>query len=184
MADESHPTRALLLDAALSLAESGGLPRMSVDEVVRAAGVSKGTFYVHFTDRRAFLTALHRRFYEQLSAVVAISVHGRGPGLERLGLGTQAYLSCCLEARGVRAMLLDVRSDPAISSEIRSNVARFTTLVAEDLAEAGMQGGPAAARLYVAMVAEAALAELELARPNAEIRAALACFAAASARPS
>jgi TetR/AcrR family transcriptional regulator, transcriptional repressor for nem operon len=180
VADETHPTRGMLLDAALELAESRSLPAMSVDEVVRAAGVSKGTFYVHFIDRSTFLVALHRRFYERLSAAVARAVEGEPAGPERLRRGTEAYLDFCLESRGVKAMLLDVRTDPAIAEEIRRDTTRFAGLAAEDYAAAGIPYPDAAARLYVTTVAEAAMVELEGGARDPAVRDALARFAGAS----
>jgi TetR/AcrR family transcriptional repressor of nem operon len=178
--DESHPTRGALLEAGLALAESRGLPAMSVDEVVRTAGVSKGTFYVHFVDRATFLTALHVRFYQRLSAAVTAAIEGRPPGPERLWRGTAAYLDCCLESRGVKAMLLGARTEPAIAEEIRRNVARFATLAAEDFAAAGTaDSAQASARLYVAMVSEAAIIELEAGGADPAVRASLARFAGA-----
>jgi TetR/AcrR family transcriptional repressor of nem operon len=178
--DEHHPTRGALLDAGLTLAESRSLPAMSVDEVVRAAGVSKGTFYVHFVDRSAYLVALHVRFYERLSAAVAGAIEGLPPGARRLWRGTEAYLDCCLDSRGVKAMLLDVRTDPAIAGEIRRNVAHFALVAAEDYTAAGTTGAQAAARLYVAMVAEAAIMELERGAPDPAVRENLARFAGAT----
>ena len=52
---KSHPTRNALLEAGLKIAEAEGLAHMTVDQIVREAGVAKGTFYVHFSDRVAFL---------------------------------------------------------------------------------------------------------------------------------
>ena len=41
-------TRATLVDAALDLFDRAGVEATSVDEIVAAANVAKGTFYVHF----------------------------------------------------------------------------------------------------------------------------------------
>ena len=37
-----------------------------MNAVVAEAGLAKGTFYVHFADRDAFLDALHERFHANI----------------------------------------------------------------------------------------------------------------------
>ena len=59
-ADNDHPTRWELITAAIELAERDGMRALSVAQITAAAGHAKGTFYVHFADRAAFLVALHR----------------------------------------------------------------------------------------------------------------------------
>jgi AcrR family transcriptional regulator len=49
--------------------------------VVARAGVAKGTCYVHFTDRAAFVDAMHARFHERVEAAVAEVVAGLPPGV-------------------------------------------------------------------------------------------------------
>ena len=173
MPDENHPTRSLLLDTGLALAETGTLAAMSVDHVVRAAGVSKGTFYVHFKDRMSYLAALHRRFYETVGERIRTATASLAPGGERLRRASEVYLDECLRARGVRAMLLEVRSEPVIASQIRENIALFGALAAEDLRALRVPEPTSAARLYVAMVHEPALAELERGRLDSKARRAL-----------
>ena len=64
-ADERHPTRHELLEAADAIAERDGLAALSVAEITSEAGLGKGTFYIHFPDRAALLVQLHRRFGDQ-----------------------------------------------------------------------------------------------------------------------
>src|SRR5262245_54238783 len=80
----SHRTREALLDAGVAVAELHGLAGMSVNRVVAQAGVAKGTFYVHFADREAFVDALHGRFYARVGEAVAAAVGEAPPGPERL----------------------------------------------------------------------------------------------------
>jgi AcrR family transcriptional regulator len=173
MPDDTHPTRSSLLDAGLTLAESGSLGATSVDDVVRAAGVSKGTFYVHFKDRTSYLVALHRRFYAELGAAVRAATEDLPLGGQRLSLGAEAYLDSCLRSRGVKAMLLDVRGEPAIAAEVAKNIDAFVRVAAEDFAAIDTPNAAAAARLFVAMVQEVALAEMARGRPETVLRQAL-----------
>ena len=48
-----------------------GWPGLSVNRVVAQAGVERGTFYVHFDDREAFVDALDARFHERVQDAVA-----------------------------------------------------------------------------------------------------------------
>lgn len=54
-----------MVDAGLALAEHTGLSDMSVNLIVDAAGVAKGTIFHHFGDRAGFLVTLHRRVPRQ-----------------------------------------------------------------------------------------------------------------------
>jgi AcrR family transcriptional regulator len=169
----THPTSEALVAAGIDVAEELGLSRMTIDAVVERAGVAKGTFYVHFRDRAAYLLALHRRFHDELRIGIAAAIDGLPPGASRLRLGAEAYLDGCLAARGVKALLLEARSERAIREEVRRSDARFSA-DAEGCFEAlGYGDASASARLFVAMTAEAALAELESGKRRDDVRRAL-----------
>ncbi|MCX8952127.1 TetR/AcrR family transcriptional regulator [Ruegeria sp. NA] len=51
-------TRAKLLSAAEEVFRHGGYETLRVDEVVKAAGVAKGTFFAHFRDKDALMEIL------------------------------------------------------------------------------------------------------------------------------
>ncbi len=82
-ADEHHPTRRELVDAAAIVAERDGLATLSVDSVTRTAGHAKETFYVHFADRSELLFDLHRRFHEELFQRIRESSADISAGPER-----------------------------------------------------------------------------------------------------
>src|ERR1700683_4295885 len=77
-------TREALLDAGAALAEEHGLAGVSVNMVVARAGVAKGTFYVHFKDRAAFVDAMHARFHASVQEAMAKAIAGMPPGAERI----------------------------------------------------------------------------------------------------
>src|ERR1700722_6350611 len=83
-ADGALRTRGALLDAGAALAEEHGLAGVSVNMVTARAGVAKGTFYVHFKDRAAFVDAMHARFHARVQAAVDQAVAGLPPGARRL----------------------------------------------------------------------------------------------------
>jgi TetR/AcrR family transcriptional repressor of nem operon len=173
MVDSEHPTRHALLDSGLTLAERVALSALSVDEIVRGAGVAKGTFYVHFKDRTAYLVAMHRQFHDQLYAAIIGQVGDRPPGRERLRWGTVAYLDACLKARGVKAMLAQARGLPEIGREVAAANDRFARSIEPDLQALDSAHPLDAARLFVAMVAEVALLELQAGASLRSLRAAL-----------
>src|SRR5450755_2392993 len=97
-------THELLLDAGVAVAERDGLAGLSVNRVVAEAGVAKGTFYVHFADREAFVDALHARFHDRVQQAVARAIAGTSPGAERITGAVEAYLDVCLADRAVKAL--------------------------------------------------------------------------------
>jgi TetR/AcrR family transcriptional regulator, transcriptional repressor for nem operon len=172
----SHPTREALIEAGLRLAENHGLAGMSVNDVVAEAEVAKGTFYVHFRDRTAYLVSLHQWFHDRLKESVLAATADLPHGAERLRRGTTAYLDGCLQGKAVKALLLDARSEPAISAEVQRRNADFAGLAQEDFEAMGRPHAETSARLYVVMGAEAALMELEVGKASNEVRAALFQF--------
>lgn len=173
MPDVTHPTRAALLDAGLRLADERPLGAISVDDVVKDAQVAKGTFYVHFPDRAAFLVALHARFHDELRDRIRIATADRPPGADRLRRAITAYLDGCRDLAGVKAMLASARAEPAIARAVAASNDRFAGAGVDDLAAMGHRPAAPVARLVVAMTAEIALVELERGGPDRALRRAL-----------
>jgi AcrR family transcriptional regulator len=166
-------TRAALLDAGMAVAERDGLAGLSVNTVVAHAKVAKGTFYVHFADRAAFLDALHARFYENVGETIAAAVRDLPLGAERLARGMEAYLDACLAHRAVKALLLEMRSEAHVTAAIEARTLLFAKLVEPNLAAMRWPDAEVAARLVVAMTSEAALLELDARKRRPAVRRAL-----------
>jgi AcrR family transcriptional regulator len=133
-ADDQHPTRLELLDAAVALAEQDGLSALSVARITVAAGHAKGTFYVHFPDRAAFLVALHRRFHDAVFSQIIEATGADTPGPERARRRVLAFLDGCRALPGVRALLLDARTEPSVVAEVGRRNRQATAVLAADLA--------------------------------------------------
>lgn len=73
--------RDTLLDAAERLFRERGFAATSVDAIVEAAGVAKGTFYLYFKSKAAALVALQDRFVRQFCTAIEdmVSVHADWP---------------------------------------------------------------------------------------------------------
>ncbi len=169
-------TRERLLDAGLRLAERTGLASMSVNLLVAEADLSKGTFFHHFGDRAGYLLALHRGFHDRLLAEIEAARGSLPAGRERLLAGSTVYLDACLCARGVKALLLEARAESLIATEVMRRNEQTAKLCEPDFRAIGWQRPAESGRLWVAMVAEVALAELAAGRRQARIRRALEQF--------
>lgn len=169
-------TRDALLAAGVAVAEQHGLAGMSVNRVVAEAGVAKGTFYVHFTDREAFVDALHSGFYARVDEAVATAARDAPPGRERLLRGAVAYLDACLADRGVKALLLEARADGAIPGRASAREQRFAELSTPGFRAMGWRDARVAARLFVRMISEGAIVELEAGRRVPAVRRTVARF--------
>lgn len=80
-------TRDALLRAGLDLFSARPIDAVSIDQVVAAAGVAKGSFFNHFTDKRQFATIIASGIRAEIeSAVEAINADTAAP-LDRLAGG-------------------------------------------------------------------------------------------------
>ncbi len=172
----ARATRDALLDAGLALAAELGLPAVSADAVTTMAGVAKGTYYFHFASRVEFLHELTRRWHADLMTEVQGVVRQLAPGRERIIAAATAYLDACLARPAAKALLLDSRSDPALAPAALERNEAAADLFAGDFAVIGLTPAPQAARLYIAMVNEAALVEHLHGGRQEALRAALTAF--------
>lgn len=169
-------TRENLLETGLMLAEQLGLEGLSVNAVVEAAGVSKGTFFHHFRDRTSYLLALHRRFHDSLYDKVMAAIGQLPAGRARLEAASRTYLDGCLRNHGVKALLLEARGLLPIQEEVMRRNRLSVDAVADDFEALGWPYPRSAARLWIAATAECALIELELGRPDAAARSVIDHF--------
>jgi TetR/AcrR family transcriptional repressor of nem operon len=172
----AQQTRANLIETGLVLAEELGLEGLSVNALVSAAGVSKGTFFHHFPDRVSYLIALHRRFHDVLFDEVMAVIGAMTPGEKRLAAAARTYLDGCLRDRGVKALLLEARGHLPIAEEVLRRNRMNVDVVAADFEALGFAHPRQAARLWIAATAECALMELESGRPDAAARSTLNRF--------
>jgi TetR/AcrR family transcriptional repressor of nem operon len=156
-------TRLALLEAGALVAEQRGLAGLSIAAVAERAGVAKGTFYVYFADRAAFIDALHQRFYDRVSEAITHAVQGLAPGERLLLSAIEAYLDVCLANRAVKALVFETRSQGELTTTMEQREELFALLAQPSLQAMGMMPAPIAARLFVAMTSEAALIEMEAA---------------------
>src|SRR2546422_9180073 len=98
-AERSEATRAALVAAARELFASRGYAAVATEEIVRAAGVTRGALYHHFAGKQELFQAVYEAVEEQLVADIgAVAIAAASDPLEAL--------------RGRAQAVLDAREDP------------------------------------------------------------------------
>jgi len=173
---DARRTYETLLDAGVVVAARDGLAGLSVNRVVAEAGVAKGTFYVHFADREAFVDALHARFHERVAQAVAAASADTEPGAERIVRGVEAYLDVCLADRAIKALALEARTESTLTVAMAARHERAAAAAIPSFKAMGWPDPKAAAQLLAAMTAELAVRELDAGRRLPGARRALRRF--------
>jgi AcrR family transcriptional regulator len=78
---QGRRTRGRLLDAAMTVLADKGYHAARVDDIVKAAQVSHGTFYLYFANKQELLRALASRCAEEMTAVVG-GLGAVAPGID------------------------------------------------------------------------------------------------------
>jgi AcrR family transcriptional regulator len=96
-AERSEATRDALIEAARRLFTDRGYDAVGTEEIVRAAGVTRGALYHHFGDKAKLLEAVYERVEAESTERVARVVLGselHSP-LEAMKAGVEAFLDEC-----------------------------------------------------------------------------------------
>ena len=102
-------TRTALLDAARTLFGEQGYAATSVDEIVAAAGVTKGALYHHFGDK----ADLFRAVYEQVKSEVTeqvVEVYNWPDPWDSITVGARKWIDAHLDPAVQRIVLQDARA--------------------------------------------------------------------------
>lgn len=115
----SRRTLDRILAATERLLEERSFEEIGVQEIVRAARTSVGSFYARFEDKSALLSALYERYDADLGARIAAWRSGRPapePGLSGACVWVSGYLVEHFSARRnlLRALALHVRQRPEV----------------------------------------------------------------------
>jgi AcrR family transcriptional regulator len=105
--ERSEATRAALVAAARPLFAKRGYAKVSTEEIVRKAGVTRGALYHHFAGKRELLDAVYEQLEAELSADFAERVSPDADPLTIIREGAEAFLDACLEPEVQRIALLD-----------------------------------------------------------------------------
>src|ERR671930_2070851 len=118
-AERSEATRAALIAAARPLFAARGFAGVGTEEIVRAAGVTRGALYHQFADKRELFAAVFEELEGELAqrTGAAAVASGTDDPLVALRLGSDAWLEACTEPEVQRIVLLD---GPAVLGSARA----------------------------------------------------------------
>ncbi|MDX3638277.1 helix-turn-helix domain-containing protein [Streptomyces sp. MB09-02B] len=80
-----------ILDAALTVFSQYGYGKTTMQDIARAAGMSRAALYLHFSTKEDLFRAGSRRAHSRALAQVDTSLAGRGDVLSRVDAATAAY---------------------------------------------------------------------------------------------
>jgi AcrR family transcriptional regulator len=110
-AERSEATRATLIATARALLAARGYADVGTEEIVRAAGVTRGALYHHFEDKRALFEAVYedveRRLTERIASEALASA---ADPMAALRAGAEAFLDACEDPAVQRIALIDAPS--------------------------------------------------------------------------
>ena len=110
-AQQSFVTRTALLTVARELFAERGYAQVGTEEIVRAAGVTRGALYHHFKDKAELFAAVYEDVEGALMERIATSAMAaaRDP-LELLRAGASGFLDACEDPAVQQIALLDAPS--------------------------------------------------------------------------
>jgi AcrR family transcriptional regulator len=108
-AERSESTRGALIDAARGLFAERGYAGVGTEEIVRAAGVTRGALYHHFDGKKELFEAVYERIEAELAeriAAGALAASASSP-MEAMRAGAEMFLAAATEPETQRIVLLD-----------------------------------------------------------------------------
>jgi AcrR family transcriptional regulator len=107
--ERSEATRGALIGAGRALFAERGYVGVATEEIVRAAGVTRGALYHHFEGKRELFEAVYEQIEAELAeriAAGALQANATSP-LEAMRAGAEMFLAASAEPETQRIVLLD-----------------------------------------------------------------------------
>jgi AcrR family transcriptional regulator len=138
--ERTEATTGQLLEAARRLFAADGYQATSLDDVVRAAGVTKGALYHHFRGKRELFRAVFDREQRELALVSVAAYHGQDDPWTGFYEGCRAFLEALVDPGVQRIALLD---GPAVLGweEVREIEAGYSLAMIREGLEEAMRTG-------------------------------------------
>jgi AcrR family transcriptional regulator len=109
-AEQSEATRAALVAAGRSLFAERGYAAVATEEIVRAAGVTRGALYHHFDGKEELFAAVYEQVEADLVAELGAMATEASDPLDALHRGAAAFLEACRRPEVQRITLIDAPS--------------------------------------------------------------------------
>ncbi|HEY2450945.1 MAG TPA: TetR/AcrR family transcriptional regulator [Mycobacterium sp.] len=102
-------TREALIEAARPLFAAQGFAEVSLETIVRAAGVTRGALYHHFTDKTELFAAVFEKVEGEVAARMGevIAASNQTDPVEVMRLGADFWLDVCSDPEVQRIVLVD-----------------------------------------------------------------------------
>jgi AcrR family transcriptional regulator len=160
--DRDAPQRIRLLHAMATAVAEKGYAAVTIADVVAGAGVSKRTFYEHFTGKEDCLFSCYAEASDALATVVRAAAEKAASGPARVVAAINAYV-VALDAGGplVAAMLSEIQATGGPGRELRrQKMADFAALIRDLVEEDSRRGLCAALDVPVSLALVGGLYEL------------------------
>lgn len=141
-------TRDDWIAAAYERFSADGITAVAVEPVARAIGATKGSFYWHFTDRRALVDAVLERWRDLETERLIAQVEGLDPPHTRLAGLLDLIAHRTGERSGERTLYADATSEP-VRSVVAAVTERRVSYLASLLVKSGVADDEARRRAVV-----------------------------------
>ncbi|BBY98226.1 TetR/AcrR family transcriptional regulator [Mycolicibacterium fallax] len=141
------------LEAGFSLLAEAGRPALTIDRLCAQLGVTKGSFYWHFTGMAGYRSALIEAWAQQRGR--ELPIHRAGPDhppRERLSMMTEALLHP-RHWKLERAMREWARTDPAVAASVTAGDRRARKAVRQAFLDLGFEAAEADLRAQLTFAA-------------------------------
>ncbi|WP_461473115.1 TetR/AcrR family transcriptional regulator [Microbacterium sp. HJ5] len=145
-------TRDDWVDAAYESFSADGIGAVAVEPVARSLGATKGSFYWHFTDRRALVDAVLERWRDLETEQLIAQVEQIEPAGDRLGGLLEIIAHRTGQRSGERTLYAEATTEPARTA-VAAVTERRVSYLASLLAAAGVPADEARRRAVVVVSA-------------------------------
>jgi AcrR family transcriptional regulator len=141
--DRAEGTRRQILDAAANAFASHGYHGVSLNDIVRESGLTKGAFYFHFPSKEALALEVFRTKQEQWVSATMAAVMATPRAIDRLN----AMLDCGCDlyetdasARVVGRLCVELSRDPQLAPKLTVFLTVWFDIVAGLIRQAQSEG--------------------------------------------
>jgi AcrR family transcriptional regulator len=162
--ERTRSTRSALTAAARELFTERGYAAVSTDEIVRAAGVTRGALYHHYADKQALFRDVFEQIEREINDEITTVFAGATDHLAAMAAGVDRFLDICQRPEVLRIGLTDA---PAVLGwatwreiEARHGLGIITDMLAGAVADGLIPAPasiPALSQLVLSAVIESAL---------------------------